>query len=966
MKCHLSHILPVHKACEIIGEDVVLRLVNSLLHVRQQQQTSGPIIAPSASHSEAIRQDAQLLVEGLLYKPPSKDEEERNPVPNLILQSWKRWTSARSLAMDKATLIQFIVPHMVQPHSGQSGHMGLFDCWVYALQGHSNSSAASYYGGASNSLVYFPDLLIVLAVAKQYRDFCTKPTEESSHMDLDDHPALGDSHLDHSHGEEGEEEAPKPQVQNSEKPEDGEEELPPGESPAVQVMARLAFRLFDSYQKKGSVTRDTVHRFLTDVHGEDSYKKGPVKVLLDAMFEPSDATPGGSLQTALSEAQFVRQVQETINPARPSHLLLDWMSSLFCAMIPPDEVPASVAAYLDTMEHRPRPICDMYGIAENRLFEVKRRFHSLVRTSNDNGLIQSEPMGSSGDSSDDRPDSFIAAASMAVAQPKHSIPQEAFVEAASTANEEMGNGGFLPERLARLVFLAGCRNDEAENDENKVNFWGLAHVLQFSCTAVRHNRSQPENPDQPLLRFLFSIFQLAAPGEYEDRRVLTRAQVEQMILLAVEHTEYRLERDQPAQPGLNDSKSSDMSFSERGDETANGDQTVDSEVCALLGLLPPKVERPDNLGKVTKIPMKKLIDYTMKGAAEEDIMTFDEFCQWNNDVAGSGLASRLGPIMVDLRLLAAVLFGVPPTKASMEVGLIGEIERRHKVRYPQTSVSRRGPRGTVWYIIDSTWLKDWKHLTDEVSRTDEDANDNRHTIKGPVRGLPRIDNAELLSPGGLLALRNDVRWKHDYEILPPMAWQALQAWYDGGPPIHRSVVRFVGGAGASKSKQASPHSAKAQIPTENEIELHPFFVTIYLCDTSSRGEARPFQQNYQLSRVSPMGVMLKQMCRELDVDADLARLWVMETGPNYSPRDEDKPEDWLLRLDRNIVEQRKARGVPANSTKAITLLLELKDPGTGLWPRGEDGTDWTFADDAEDDKPVTDLGDGVVGLYNMG
>ena len=116
-----------------------------------------------------------------------------------------------------------------------------------------------------------------------------------------------------------------------------------------------------------------------------------------------------------------------------------------------------------------------------------------------------------------------------------------------------------------------------------------------------------------------------------------------------------------------------------------------------------------------------------------------------------------------------------------------------------------------------------------------------------------------------------------------------------------------------------------------------------------------------------MGVMMKQMCRELDVDADLARLWVLETGPNYSPREEDKAQDWLLRLDKNIVDQRKQRGLPANPNKGISLLLELKDPDSGLWPRGEDGKQWTFVDDGGmDETPVTDLGDGVVGLYNMG
>ena len=979
MKSNLSHLLPVHRACEILEQDVVLRLVTSLLLVRQQQQ-AGPLHtpAPSAAHEEAILQDAQVLTEALLYKPPkaavastahstssSSSTEEGGvgvvaaepQIPTLVQQSWKRWMASRSLALDKATLIQFIVPQMVQPHAGPSGHMGLFDCWIYALQGHSNSSASSYYGGASGSQVFFPDLLIVLAVAKQYRDYCFQMTETQS---LDDHPALGTM----SHDSNDAEMADGAMMENGGPPPPSPDMISssPGDAFEVQVMAKLAFRLFDSYQKKGSVARDTMHRFLTDVHGEDSYKKGPVKALLDEMFEPT--TEGGTtLQTTLSEPQFVRKVQETVNPARPSHVLLDWMSALFCSFVPPDEVPQSVAAYLDTMEHRPRPLCDMYGIAESRLFEVKRRFHSLVRTATNQGLIQGDPISNVGegdDGDDERSDSFIQASASPVAPPKHSIPKETFVEAVSAVNEELGNGGYLPERLARLVFEAGCRGEgmAAETDDSAINFWGLAHVLQFGCTAVRHNRMQPEHPDQPLLRLLFSVFQLAIPeGDMEDRRVLTRAQIEEMILLAIEHTEYRLDRDQPPVRDLIDSKDKSKAKGELRRE-----RTVDIESCSLLGLLPEKLSR-SGVGKISKIALSKIVDHAMMASAEGTTMTFDEFCYWNNDVDGTGPATRLGPIMVDLRLIAAVLFGVPPTVASMEVGLIAEIERRHKSRYPQTSVSRRGPRGTVWYIIDAAWLKDWKQLTDEVSRTEEDSNDNRHTVKGPVRGLPRIDNAELLSPGGLLALRSDVRWKHDYEIVPPLAWQALQAWYDGGPPVHRSVVRFMGGGA---TKHASPHSAKSQIPTENEIELHPFFVTIYLCDAASRGEARPFQQNYQLSRVSPMGVMLKQMCRELDVDADLARLWVLETGPNYSPREEDKVQDWLLRLDRNIVDQRKQRGVPANSTKSISLLLELKDPDSGLWPRGEDGKQWTFADDSVDETPATDLGDGVVGLYNMG
>jgi hypothetical protein len=980
MKTNLSHILPVAEACEILRPAVVRRLVSSLCRMRQQQQNSQAQhmmrVASATVDEEELAHEVNLLVEALLYRPAvleDDEDEEAAPLPTLIQQAWKKLTSTqnRLTALDKTTLIQYVVPHMVQPHGGAAGHMGLFDCWVYALQGRAPSSTGAYYGGGASSSgasILLPDVLILLAIAQDYQSYILGRSHQSPQHgdvdDLDDHPALDAVKGWHEDASERTEENIPVQVEDSE----------PGPADQVRLMARIAFRLFDSYQKKGTVTRDTLHRFLTDVHGEDSYKKPPVKALLDAMFATATVAEGGSpLQASLSEVQFVTMVQETVNPTRPSHLLLDWMASLFGAMIPPQEVPPSVAAYLDTMEHRPRPLCDLYKISENRLFEVKRRFHSLVRTASwlPDGALATTVDSDENDTEADRPvvDSFMAAASM-VEAPKHSIPLEAFSEAVCEPNEEKGMGGYLPVSLAKLVFRAGCRGsfgnreDEGDSSTTSSHYWGLAQFLQFGCTTVRQNRAQPEQSEQPLLRFLFHTFQLATReqvGEEEDRRILTRAQVQAMLLLAVEHTEYRLQRDQPPPRDMMEEDWSRRNVSDPKDE--NGEVMVDLEACSLLGLLPPKMER-SNHGKLsTKVPLTKLVAHAMKYAADGKTMSFDEFCSWNNNSAsGIGPASRLGPIMVDLRLIGAVLFGVPPTLASIEVGLIAEIERRHKARYPQTSVSRRGPRGTVWYIIEAAWLKEWTHLVDEVSRTDEDADDNRHSVKGPVRGLARIDNADLLAPGGLLALRNDVRWKHDYEIIPPLAWQALQAWYDGGPPIHRTVVRFISG----NARQTSPHSAKAHIPTENEIELHPFFVTIYLCDAASRGEARPFQQNFQLSRVSPMGVMLKEMCKELDVDSDLARLWVLETGPNYSPRDEDKPGDWLLQLDKNIVEQRKARGLPSGTTKGITLLLELKDLDTGKWPRGEDGREWSFVSETEDEHVVADLGDGVVGLYNMG
>jgi hypothetical protein len=387
-------------------------------------------------------------------------------------------------------------------------------------------------------------------------------------------------------------------------------------------------------------------------------------------------------------------------------------------------------------------------------------------------------------------------------------------------------------------------------------------------------------------------------------------------------------------------------------------------LASLLGLLPPKLNRSaiqaKSNGKASdaKVELKQLVEYVLQGDTGTSL-NFDQFCRWNKASPVDGPRLRLGPLMTDLRMVAAVLFGIPPTLASMEVALIAEIQRRHKYRYTQTDVSRRGPRGTVWYIINNEWFKDWAVLVKKVSGTSEDAQDGRDDSKSDsVRGLGRISNKSLLADNGSLALRGDIRWRHDYEILPPLAWSALQAWYDGGPPIHRTVVPYIPSTGP-----ANPHSSVPRIRTENEIELYPYFVTVFLCDATSRGEARPFQQYVPLSRVSPVGIMQVQLCKGLDTDPDLARIWVM--GRNPDGLKDESGEDWILNLRTNIVEQRKRRNCSTDHG-GITLLLELKDKKTGLWPRGLDGKEWAFREKPVIEPDALDTGDGVVGLYNMG
>jgi hypothetical protein len=421
MKTHLSHILPVWQACEILGEKTIHRIVASLLHLRQNSSSNKP------KDPQQLQEEINVLVKSLFYRHPPQGATENTPLPPSVAQSWKRWLTLRTLALDKTTLLQFLVPSNAQPHTGPSGHMGLFDCWVYALQGHAPSSSATYYGGASSQLVFVPDLLILLAVCKKYRgqlqiqqqsrtSSTARNANNNSKQDDDDAQAEGmggnvdQIGLNSEQKEENGEQTVDPLVAQAQ---GGGEPKPKNEKASEQeksawTMALLSYRIYDAYQKKGSITRDTTHRFLTDVHGEDSYKETPCRSLLDVIFEDPEHAIGW-LHATCSEQQFCQRIAETVRPVEGSHLLLDWISILGCAMIPTEEMPPSVTAYLETMDHQPRPLCDIYRLTEHRLYEIKRRFHSMVQSSSP--VIHGDPMGS--------PDSIDE-------QPKHVISQAAF------------------------------------------------------------------------------------------------------------------------------------------------------------------------------------------------------------------------------------------------------------------------------------------------------------------------------------------------------------------------------------------------------------------------------------------------------------------------------------------------------------------------------------------------------------
>lgn len=675
MKSHLSHILPVAEACSILEESTVRRIVRSFLSCR----------SPKLDPQEEI-----LVMRALAFI----DDD----VPNEIQNTWNRYTK-RTTGLDKMSLLKWLLPLHAGPHSGPGGHLGLFDCLVHGMSAsanhHANSTSVSL-----TPVVLLPDLLIVMAICKEYAEAASDTSLKSQHADDDDCEY------------------------------------------AIMMLSVLAFRVYDSFQKKGMVTRDTMHRFLTDVYGEDSYKRPEVRAVLDKMYSSQD----GSALSALSGSQFCHGIAATTVDGQVSHVLLDWLAKLIIRLIPPGELPLSTQAYLETIGSSHRSIerlCQDYGLAESsRLYEIKRRFHSMVESSN---VIHGDPMN----------------ADVQESRPRHVITERAFCKAVSKPNSDMGHGGYLPESLAKLTFQAACcetfneddtekgdTNDSDVEDQAQEGFWALFDVLQFGCFAVRRPVKGRKSENSDLLKFAFRVFgQL--PGEQTGHKVLTRTQIGHMLLLLLEHATFRLEADSPVSED-DDSSSSDIVVSDKFEETM-----VEATQASLLSILPPDV-------KDTKVSLKQMIDHVLGG---NETLSFDGFCKWNSEFTKRRSSQqRLGPYMNDLRMIAAILFGVPPSFASLEKVLVEEAHQRHKYRYPQTDASRRGPRGTIWYILDDRWYRSWMAYVQKVSGTDQDAVDNRDVLNASPRGLPKINNTGLLADNGSLALRGDIKWRQDYEV----------------------------------------------------------------------------------------------------------------------------------------------------------------------------------------------------------
>jgi len=144
-----------------------------------------------------------------------------------------------------------------------------------------------------------------------------------------------------------------------------------------------------------------------------------------------------------------------------------------------------------------------------------------------------------------------------------------------------------------------------------------------------------------------------------------------------------------------------------------------------------------------------------------------------------------------------------------------------------------------------------------------------------------------------------------------------------------------------------------------EIDLYPLFVTVLLIDSASGSEARPFQQYFPVSRYLPLSCLIKNLCKSLEVRSNDGRLWIAGSRP---PKSEEE-NDLLLKLDKNLMEQLKKNDLMKIDAEHLELILELRSEN-GEWPTESR----TLREKIDDRKNTSEslMGDGIVGLHNMG
>lgn len=73
--------------------------------------------------------------------------------------------------------------------------------------------------------------------------------------------------------------------------------------------------------------------------------------------------------------------------------------------------------------------------------------------------------------------------------------------------------------------------------------------------------------------------------------------------------------------------------------------------------------------------------------------------------------------------------------------------------------------GSTWYLLSTTWLTTWSHYCKTQGE-----------FPGPMESHDLVDEENLHMGEGMVGIREGVREKRDYHVIPSRAWDLLVSW----------------------------------------------------------------------------------------------------------------------------------------------------------------------------------------------
>lgn len=304
---------------------------------------------------------------------------------------------------------------------------------------------------------------------------------------------------------------------------------------------------------------------------------------------------------------------------------------------------------------------------------------------------------------------------------------------------------------------------------------------------------------------------------------------------------------------------------------------------------------------------------------------------------------------------------------AQERQIIEDIFLRHKRQHPTTHCTPRGPSGTDWYILQAKWWKQWLHY----SKSDNPKTGATVCTLSPTIRLPPIDNHYLLKTNSL-ALKANLMHLRDFELVPPLAWQALQSWHDGGPPIVRRTTPLEFCTAATVLDADSDN-------TKSDVELHPWCLTITIWDAHRCG-MRPFQQWALVSKTEPLRQWLIDMAAILKRPVEDLRVYhilPMQEGDTAREADrilldpalpiciQQQQQEHLSGEEDGVLEDSNENIHDVQITDESTLMLELADAMTHTFPL-DTGIGATTAQPPPMHTSNHNYPQPIIGLHNLG